>query len=341
MLTACQQPAAPTPAPSARPASPPRLAVRDLAFRYGEREVLKDVSFEVGEGEIVGLLGPNGAGKSTLFSILTGLIQPGRGIFMLDGAPIAAGARALRARLGVVFQSPSLDGKLTVEENLELGAELFGLSRRAARLRAAELIEGAGLAARASEKVAKLSGGLKRRVEIARALVHRPSILVMDEPTTGLDAAAFRRTWALIHDLRDSEGLTVILTSHRPDEAEACDRLIILSGGRVVASGTPEELRSRVPGDVVSVVADDLDSLATEIAARFGVAPRVGSRALHVERERGHELVPRLVEAFPPGRFRSIALRRPTLADAFLAITGEDLERETDDAAPAERGAEP
>lgn len=301
------------------------LAVRDLAFRYGAREVLRDVSFEVGTGEILGLLGPNGAGKSTLFSILAGLLPPASGRLLVDGVETAPGARSLRARMGVVFQAPSLDAKLTAEENLVLGGQLFGLSRRAARARARELLDAGGLADRARDPAGKLSGGLQRRLELARALVARPSILLMDEPTNGLDAAAFRQTWDAVHRLRREEGLTVLLTTHRPDEAEACDRLAILAEGLVVATGTPEQLRSRVAGDVLTIEADDPEPLAAEIARRFGVAARPGTQSVHVEREHGHELVPRLVEAFPAGRFRSLSVRRPTLADAFLAITGQDL----------------
>ncbi len=320
--------------PSAHPAAPgepdgdrpARLAIRDLSFRFGERHVLRQVSFEVGRGEIVGLLGPNGAGKSTLFSIITGLLRPASGGILLDGQEIAPGARALRARMGVVFQAPSLDAKLGAFENLVLGGQLFGLSRAEARARATDLLAAAGLADRAGDSAGKLSGGLRRRLELARALIHRPTILLMDEPTVGLDAAAFNQTWELVRELSRRQGLTVLLTTHRPDEAEACDRLVVLAQGRVVATGSPDALRARVPGDVVTVEADDPAPLAAEIAARFGVHPRVGAHGIHLERERGHELVPRLVEAFPPGRFRSVSIRRPTLADAFLAITGRDLE---------------
>ncbi len=302
------------------------LAVRDLAFRYGDREVLRDVCFEVERGEILGLLGPNGAGKSTLFAILAGLLPPAAGRLLVDGVETPPGARSLRARMGVVFQSPSLDAKLTAEENLVLGGRLFGMGRAAARARARELLAAGGLADRARDAAGKLSGGLRRRLELARALVPRPSILLMDEPTNGLDAAAFRQTWEVVHRLRREQGVTVLVTTHRPDEAEACDRLAVLAEGRVVATGTPDELRARVAGDVLTVEADDPGPLAAEIARRFGVAARPGTGSVHVEREQGHELVPRLVEAFPPGRFRSLSVRRPTLADAFLAITGRDLD---------------
>jgi ABC-2 type transport system ATP-binding protein len=167
---------------------------------------------------------------------------------------------------------------------------------------------------------------MRRWLELAHALVHRPSILVLDEPTTGLDAAAFRRAWEALLALRQDEGLTLLLTTHRPDEAERCDRLAVLDRGRIVACETPEALRARVRGDVVVVEADEPGPLAAEIATRLGLDARAGPSAVTIERERGHELVPRLVEAFPAGRFRSVSVRRPTLADAFLDVTGQALE---------------
>jgi ABC-2 type transport system ATP-binding protein len=314
------------PSAAAAPAAVPRLALRGVSFRYGAREVLRDVSLAVNRGEIFGLLGPNGAGKSTLFAILAGLLPPGGGTFFLDGAPIAAGARALRAASGIVFQTPGLDGKLTAEENLLLAAGLHRVPAAAARARSARLLAASGLAERAREPVDRLSGGMRRRLELARALVHRPALLVMDEPTTGLDAAAFRAFWAEVEGLRRDEGLTVVLTTHRPDEAERCDRLAVLAAGTVVAEGTPEALRARVPGDVVVIEADGAEELAAEIRARFGLPAREVDGAVHVEREGGHTLVPRIVEAFPAGRLRAVSLRRPTLGDAYLVITGTPLE---------------
>jgi ABC-2 type transport system ATP-binding protein len=163
-------------------------------------------------------------------------------------------------------------------------------------------------------------------VELARALVHRPAILVMDEPTTGLDAAAFRAFWAAVESLRRDEGLTVILTTHQPDEAERCDRLAVLAAGVVVACDTPAALRARIPGDVVVIEADAPEAVAAEIGTRLGLPARVHDGAIHVEREQAHTLVPRIVEAFPAGRLRAVSLRRPTLADAYLAITGASLD---------------
>jgi len=321
----------PGPALTAAPARAPRLAVEDVRFRYGDREVLRGVSLAVGPGEIVGLLGPNGAGKSTLFSILAGLLAPAAGRFRLDGREIAAGARALRAAAGIVFQAPGLDGKLTAEENLRLAAALHRVPRAAARTAVARLLDSAGLADRAREPVERLSGGMRRRIELARALVHRPALLVMDEPTTGLDAGAFRAFWAEVERLRRTEGLTVVLTTHRPDEAERCDRLAVLAGGAIVAEGTPEELRARVPGDVVVIETDSPEEVASGIASRLGLTARVRDDAVLVEHEAGHTLVPRIVEAFPPGKLRAVSLRRPTLGDAYLAITGEALDRDRHD----------
>jgi ABC-2 type transport system ATP-binding protein len=305
-----------------------RLGAEGISFSYGTRRVLDGVSFQVGAGEVFGVLGPNGAGKSTLFALLTGLLRPEAGELRLDGAAIRPGARALRARLGVVFQEPSLDLKLTARENLLLGAALFRVPAALARDRAAQLLAVAGLADRAGEPVRKLSGGMRRRLELARALMHRPSILILDEPTTGLDAASFAQAWEALLTLRREEGLTLLVTTHRPDEAERCDRLAVLSAGKVIACEPPETLRARVAGDVLVIEAPEPDGIASEIGQRFGVIAQTLGETVVVVRERGHELIPRLVESFPNGRLRSVAMHRPTLADAFVKLTGQPLERE-------------
>ena len=315
-----------SPAAALAPGRPPRLAARGVAARRGGREVLRDVSVEVFPGEILGLLGPNGAGKSTLFAILAGLLRPEAGEFSLEGRAVAAGARALRASAGIVFQEPGLDGKLGAEENLRLAAALHRVPRAAARERIARLLAEAGLADRAREPVERLSGGMRRRLELARALVHAPPLLVMDEPTTGLDAAAFDAFWSRIASLRRESDTAVILTTHRPDEAERCDRLAVLAGGSIVACETPDALRARVSGDVIVVDGDDREGIARDLRARLGLPARVRADGVHVEREQGHTLVPRIVEIFPAGRIRSVSLRRPTLGDAYLAITGAALE---------------
>lgn len=308
--------------------TPPRLAVDGLQVRRGTRAVLSGLSLAVGAGEIVGLLGPNGAGKSTAFQVLTGLLRPDAGTLRLDGVEIPFGARELRARMGVVFQEPALDPRLTARENLLLAARLYAVPAAAARERAASLLAGADLAGREDEPVGRFSGGMKRRLEIARSLVHRPALLLLDEPTTGLDEAAFRRTWARLAELRRTEGLTMLLTTHRADEAEQCDRLAILDGGRLVADGTPDELRGRVAGDLVILEPTDPDAAAARITELLGAAPRRVDRRLVVERKDGHELVPRLVEALPPGTLRSVTVRRTGLGEVFLELTGHDLDGE-------------
>ncbi len=321
--------------PGAGQERPPLLAVSGLSVRRGAREVLRGVSLSVNAGEIVGILGPNGAGKSTLFAILAGLLPADAGSVRLAGRPIDPGARALRASAGIVFQASSLDGKLSAEENLRMAAALHLVPRPEARDRAARLLSRAGLADRAREPVERLSGGMRRRVELSAALVHAPALLVMDEPTTGLDAASFVAFWAEVEARRREQGLTVVLATHRPEEAERCDRLVVLAGGRVVADETPAALRARVKGEVVVVEADAPEAVAAALSSRLGLAAEVRGGAVHVgrraaapEAEPGpiHQLVPRIVEAFPPGRLRAVSLRQPTLADAYLSLTGAALE---------------
>lgn len=306
----------------------PALSVRGLSFRYGDRQALSSLSFDVGRGEIVGLLGPNGAGKSTTFQLLTGMARPQAGEVQLGGQALSPTDGRFRGALGVVFQRPSLDAKLTARENLELGAELFGVPRAERRRRASELLDWMELAPRADERVERFSEGMKRRLELARALVHRPRVLVMDEPTQGLDEGAFRKFWARLRELRRREGLAVLLATHRADEAEQCDRLVVLHRGACVAEGTPETLRARVRGDLVVVEAARAEELAPDIEAIVGIAPRAHAHEVVFEAARAHELVPRLVEAFAPGRLQSVSIRRPTLADAFLKLTGFALAQE-------------
>ena len=310
---------------TAQKLSPDYLRADGIFHRYGERAVLEGLSFGVARGEAFGFLGPNGAGKTTTFHILCGLLAPTAGELRLGDRVVRPGDRRLRTRMGVVFQSLSLDLKLTARENLLLGAALYRIPRAEARRRADELLTMMDLADRAREAVQKFSGGMRRRLEIARALIHKPEILVMDEPTSGLDEATFQRTWARLHELRAKEQLTILLTTHRPEEAEKCDRLAILSGGKIVACETPDELRHRVSGDIVTLEAENPDEIVRAVNEKFAVGARLAEGRVVIERERGHELIPRLVEAFPAGRLRTVGMRRPSLGDAFVKITGEEL----------------
>ena len=307
---------------------PARLEARGLRKSFKDRVVLDDVSFAVGPGEIFGLLGPNGAGKTTAFRLLSGLLPPDAGTFTFDGAPAEPSRPLFRRRLGVVFQDPSLDLKLTGRENLALGAALFGLPARVASTRIAEALELMELGARADEPTSRYSGGMRRRLEIARVLLHDPALLLLDEPGRGVDPEALRRIWDQIESLRQRRGLSVIVTTHQPEEAERCQRLAVLDAGRIIAAGTPDQLRARVSGDVVRVDAELPEEIAAGIRARLGLVPRVVDGHVVVETARGHELVPRVVELFPVGRLRSVATARPTLADVFATITGRGLHEE-------------
>jgi len=317
--------------------------VRGLGYAYGDRRVLDDVAFGVGQGEIVGLLGPNGSGKSTVLSLLVGLLDGQSGELEFEGRPCVPGApdRALRAQLGVCFQQPALDRGLTARENLTLGLALQGFSGREARRRVDAQLALADLEARADDKVDTMSGGMRRRIDLVRALAHGPRLLLMDEPTTGLDEASFRRIWDHVEAQRRRTGMSVLVATHRPDEAARCDRLVVLARGRVIADATPEQLISRLGdeaegGDVVALEAadpDDAVELAAAISEKFGMETLVSEGTVSVSCARGHELLVRIVEAFERGRIRAIGLSRPTLADVFLKLSGDRLDADEEVAA--------
>jgi len=297
------------------------ISVDHLNHAYASRAALADVSLRVNAGEIFGLLGPNGSGKSTLFRILSTLMAPSGGRATIAGFDVTSQPDQVRRRIGVVFQSQSLDKKLTVEENPRSQGHLFGLSGSQLRIRVDEVLGRLGLADRRNDLVEALSGGLRRRVEIAKALLHQPPVLLMDEPSTGLDPGARRELWQYIEDLRARQNTTVLLTSHVLDDAEHCDRLLLLHQGRAVAEGTPAELKARIGGDVVVLEAADPALLATGLARRFGVGPRIVEGLVRVEIADGHRFIAAAVEAFP-GSIRSVALHKPTLEDVFLDETG-------------------
>jgi ABC-2 type transport system ATP-binding protein len=230
------------------------VEVDQLRFKYGERVALDDVSFRIGRGEIFGLLGPNGGGKTTLFRILSTLLLPDSGTARVFGADVASQPGEVRRRIGVVFQNQSLDRRLTGRENLMHQGHLYGLSGTSLAQRINEILEKVGLAERADERVDLLSGGLRRRVELAKGLLHRPDLLLLDEPSTGVDLRARLDFWEYLRTLRRDEGVTVLLTTHLLDEAEECDRLAIIDRGSLVAEGTPAVLKEQIGGDVVALV---------------------------------------------------------------------------------------
>ena len=307
----------------------PLLELKGLTRRFGDRVAVDSLSLTVARGEVVGLLGPNGAGKTTAFRLLTGSLSPHGGQVLVDGRPAKLDDRSFRSRLGVVFQSASLDKRLSGRQNLQLHAALHGVPSAEANRRIDDLLDLVRLADRADEVVDRYSGGMKRRLDLARVLIHDPEILVMDEPTTGLDEASFRAIWERLHQRCRDEGRSVLMTSHRPEEAAQCDRLVVLDEGKVIAEGTPAELIGQVQGDVVLIEASELDELCDGLNDRFGDdlgPPRVTNGHIRLECQDGHAWVPRVVEAFPAGRMRSVSLHRPDLSDVFLKIAGRSLD---------------
>jgi ABC-2 type transport system ATP-binding protein len=296
------------------------------------RRALQDVSFAVRPGELFALLGPNGGGKTSLFRILSTLLLPTSGtasVFRLD---VVARANEVRRRIGVVFQSPSLDKKLTVIENLRHQGHLYGLHGKALLERSNEMLARVGLSERANEYVENLSGGMQRRAEVAKGLLHRPQLLLLDEPSTGLDPGARRDMWSYLRNLRDKDGVTVLATTHLMEEAERCDRLGILSAGKLVALDTPDKLKAQIGGDVVSVTASNPHRLRDAIRSKFGGDPIVLDGTVRIERERGHEFITDLVEAFP-GQIDAVSVGKPTLEDVFIRQTGHRFWEEDEEKA--------
>jgi ABC-2 type transport system ATP-binding protein len=316
--------------PTSRATEPAQLngaavAVEDLRHRYGDRPALAGVTFSVRTGEMFGLLGPNGSGKSTLLRILSTLLRPEGGAARVVGHDVVREPDVVRRALGVVFQNASVDRKLTVEENLACHGSLYGMAGRGLADRLDATLERLGIAARRGERVERLSGGLERRVELAKALLVGARVLLLDEPSTALDPGARRDFLGYLRELRDTAGLTVVLSTHDLEEAEHCDRVAIFDAGRIVALGTPDELKAAVGGDVLVIRATAPEALRERLAARLGLDVRLVDGTLRIERPRGHELVRDVVEAFP-GEVRSVTVGKPTLGDVFVRLTGHGME---------------
>jgi len=308
-----------------------------LTHAYGERVALDDLSLRVDTGEVFGLLGPNGSGKTTLFRILSTLIPapPGKVTILGSDPSDPAGRELVRRQIGVVFQSPSLDKQLTAEENLLHQGHLYGLRGPELKSRVADALARFGLADRARERAETFSGGMRRRVEVAKGLLHRPRVLLMDEPSTGLDPAARIDLWKTIRDVSGREGdggatpggITVLVTTHLLEEAERCDRLAILDRGRLLACDTPAALKRRIGGDVITVTTSQPAAVRQALRDKLGVEPAEVDGALRLERDRGHEFVPQLIEA-APGLIDSVSVGKPTLEDVFIDLTGQRLRNE-------------
>lgn len=294
------------------------VEARDVTFRYGKRTALQSVGFDVSRGAVRGFLGPNGSGKSTLFKILATILPLQTGEVRMLGLDLAVDISELRMHLGVVFQAPALDKMLTVRENLIYGGHLYGLTGAGLRRRVEEMLEHGGLRDRARDKVAELSGGLRRRVELAKGMLHRPRLLLLDEPSTGLDPAARKDLWRF---LKSQENVTVLFTTHLMDEAEEAGRVTILHQGRVVGEGTPEDLKREVGDEVLEVTCAEPEPFAIEVREALQVEASVVGGALRLHSADVHRLVPPLMERFGD-RVQRLTLSRPSLEDVFIHKTG-------------------
>ncbi len=308
---------------------------RIFQTKKGAVTAVDDVSFGVERGEIFGFLGPNGAGKTTTIGMLCTLLTPTSGTATLNGYDIVTQPHWVRKSIGLVFQDPSLDERLTARENLEFHARLYGVPRDVAARRIAQMLEMVELVTRRDDLVKNFSGGMKRRLEIARGLIHHPRILFLDEPTLGLDPQTRCLIWDYIHELRDTEGITIFLTTHYMEEAEHCGRIAIIDYGQLIALDTPSGLKKSAGGDRIAITTHQID-LARESLYRRGLSPTmVRERELAFEVPNGEEFLPAFIKD-APFDVTSVNLTRPTLEDVFLHKTGRHLRSEGDG---ARRGA--
>jgi ABC-2 type transport system ATP-binding protein len=300
------------------------ISISNLSHTYGDRPALIDLSLDIQPGEIFAFLGPNGSGKTTLFRILSTLIAPQSGQVQMLGLDLAKSQQQIRPQIAVVFQSPSLDKQLTAEENLRHHGHLYGLRGDDLAARIQGSLNHFALADRRRELVGKLSGGLRRRVELAKGLLTRPQILLMDEPSTGLDPVARLDLWNALLASRHEQKLTILLTTHLMDEADKCDRLAILDKGRLIAIGTPKELKEQIGGDIITLTSEQPERLVAALKEKFAIEAQRVENAVRFERHKAHEFVPQLIESLP-GLVTTLAISKPTLEDVFIRTTGRRL----------------
>jgi len=298
--------------------------VRSLIKRYGEIEAVRGVEFEVASGEVFGFLGPNGAGKTTTINMLCTLVKPTSGSATVAGHDVVSERDDVRRNIGLVFQDPTLDNYLTGAQNLKLHAELYGIQSKLVAPRMQQVLEMVGLWDRRDSPVATYSGGMRRRLEIARGLMHSPRVLFLDEPTIGLDPQTRRLIWGYIRELKVREEITIFMTTHYMDEAEWCDRIAIMDNGQIVALDSPETLKAQVGTDRVTIHTDDDDAAIEALGDRFGVEARRAEGAVIFGVPEGEEFVPRLfAELGVP--ISAVSVSRPTLDDVFMSYTGSTI----------------
>jgi ABC-2 type transport system ATP-binding protein len=302
----------------------PAIEVRDLRKSYGDVEAVRGVSFAVAPGEVFGFLGPNGAGKTTTINMLCTLVKPTGGTALVAGHDAVRERDDVRRNIGLVFQDPTLDGYLTAAQNLRLHAELYGVEPALVAPRMEQVLRMVGLWERRDGTVMAFSGGMRRRLEIARGLMHSPPVLFLDEPTIGLDPQTRSSIWRYIRELQETEEITIFMTTHYMDEAEFCDRIAIMDQGEIVALDTPAALKAEVGADRVRIQTEDDDAAIATLAERFGIEAKISEGAVTFFVQSGEEFVPRLfAELGVP--IKSVSVSRPTLDDVFMSYTGSTI----------------
>jgi ABC-2 type transport system ATP-binding protein len=304
--------------------SAPAITVRNLVKTFGEVQAVRGVDFDVAAGEVFGFLGPNGAGKTTTINMLCTLLKPTSGTASVAGHDVVHERDDVRRNIGLVFQDPTLDGYLTAAQNLKLHAELYGVQSGLVAPRMEQVMRMVGLWERRDGPVSTFSGGMRRRLEIARGLMHSPRVLFLDEPTIGLDPQTRRSIWTYIGELKQQEEITIFMTTHYMDEAEWCDRIAIMDNGQIVALDSPEELKAQVGKDRVMIQTADDDAAIAALATQFGLEARIAEGAVTFGVASGEEFVPRLFAELGVA-IKSVSVSRPTLDDVFMSYTGSTI----------------
>lgn len=303
------------------------IEVKKLSRHFKELKAVDRVSFDVEQGEVFGFLGPNGAGKTTTINMLITLLKPTSGTALVNNFDIKKEKDKVRSSIGIIFQDPSLDDKLTARENLRFHAWLYKVPKDTMVRRIDEMLKMVDLTKRQKDLVETFSGGMKRRLEIARGLLHYPKVLFLDEPTIGLDPQTRSHMWDYIMKLRKQENITIFLTTHYMDEAEYCDRIVVMDHGKIIALDTPENLKRMIGGDVIQLKTDDNTTAQTEIKEKFNLESTVKDGDLMITKEGGDQFIPILFKELSVP-IQSVNIRKPTLNDVFLKLTGREIRDE-------------
>ena len=303
------------------------IEVENLIKKFGDLVAVNDISFNVAPGEIFGFLGPNGAGKTTTINILCTLTKPTSGRASIAGLDVVHKQSQVRQQIGLVFQDPSLDERLSALQNLRFHALVYSVPASVREPRIEQMLRMMELWDKRNNKVQTFSGGMKRRLELARGLLHHPGVLFLDEPTLGLDPQTRNRMWEYILELRRQEGTTIFLTTHYMDEADKADRIAVIDLGKLIAMDTPAKLKRMVGKDIVSLKTDDNDRAVAEIRTRYQIEARHDGDGLCFEVANGEEFLPVFLREFST-RIVSVSMRRPSLDDVFLKLTGREIREE-------------